>query len=246
MSLHSRIKEARVQKGLTQAQLGEQIGMAKTTVTGWEKDREPTAAQIGALADILEIDVGFLLQDEVKKRHETHATPYEMDHLVKKYRLLDDYGKEAVDNILDIEHRRCTAQGFEDLTERPRMVEKLVYVNPAAAGTPLYAESDFERMEFPESEVPQGADFGIRISGHSMEPTIPNGEIVWVYKTADIQTGKIGIFMLDSGAACKRLAESPDGKIYLESDNPDKGQYPPIAIGEFQDLRPVGQVLGYK
>ena len=108
MSLHSRIKEARVQKGLTQAQLGEKIGMAKTTVTGWEKDREPTAAQIGALADILEVDVNFLLQDEIKKQKELRATPHEMEHLVKKYRSLDPYGKEAVDGILDVEYRRCT------------------------------------------------------------------------------------------------------------------------------------------
>lgn len=33
----------------------------------------------------------------------------EAEH-IKKYRLLDPYGKEAVDSILNIEHRRCTAK----------------------------------------------------------------------------------------------------------------------------------------
>ncbi|MGI6634455.1 MAG: S24 family peptidase [Christensenellales bacterium] len=53
-------------------------------------------------------------------------------------------------------------------------VSMIVYNFPAAAGIPLYAEDDsYERLEFPASSVSAGADFGIRISGDSMEPTIP-------------------------------------------------------------------------
>jgi len=107
MSLHNRIKEARKNKGITQTELGDKIGVAKTTVAGYEKNREPTAAQLGAIADILDVDVEFLLQDEIRIRHETRATPQEMETLVKKYRTLDPYGKEAVDGVLDVEYRRC-------------------------------------------------------------------------------------------------------------------------------------------
>jgi transcriptional regulator with XRE-family HTH domain len=86
MSLHDRIKEARKSKGITQTELGDLIGVAKTTVAGYEKSREPTAAQLGAIADILDVDVTFLLQDEIKQRHDLRATPQEMETLVKKYR----------------------------------------------------------------------------------------------------------------------------------------------------------------
>lgn len=68
MSLHSRIREARNNKGITQIELAESLGVAKTTVAGWEKNREPTAAQIGAIADVLDSSVSFLLQDEVSAR----------------------------------------------------------------------------------------------------------------------------------------------------------------------------------
>ena len=37
MSLNDRIKEARLSKNLTQEQLAALIGVAKTTVTGYEK-----------------------------------------------------------------------------------------------------------------------------------------------------------------------------------------------------------------
>ena len=108
MSLHSRIKEARNRKGLTQTELGSLIGVAKTTIAGYERQYEPSAAQLGAIADALDVDVTFLLQDEIRQRKELRATQYEMEHLVKKYRSLDPYGKEAVDGVLDVEYRRCT------------------------------------------------------------------------------------------------------------------------------------------
>ena len=84
MSINDRIKEARKNKGITQEQLGELIGVAKTTITGYEKNREPSAAKVGEIADALDVDVNFLFQDEVKKLHENRATPLEMEHLVKK------------------------------------------------------------------------------------------------------------------------------------------------------------------
>lgn len=239
MSLHDRIKEARKSKGLTQTELGEIIGVAKTTIAGYEKLYEPSVGQLGAIADALDVDVDFLLQDEIKHRRDIRATPEEMKTLVKKYRLLDKHGKEAVDAILDVEHRRCTEQAQAKPEER--MVQKLVYINPAAAGMPLYAESDFEWMSFPESEVPSGADFGIRISGRSMEPTVADGSIVWVHKTIDLESGTVGVFMLNDSAVCKRYFKNSDGTFRLESDNP---KFDPVPVTEFDHVVPVGKVIG--
>ena len=109
MSLHDRIKEARIRKGLTQEQLGELIGVAKTTITGYEKNREPTAAKVGEIADALDVDANFLFQDEVKILHANHASLIEME-IIKRYRDLDDHGKEMVDMVLDKEHARVTAK----------------------------------------------------------------------------------------------------------------------------------------
>ena len=39
MSLGSRIKQARIDRGLTQAQLGKIVGKAESTVRTWELDR---------------------------------------------------------------------------------------------------------------------------------------------------------------------------------------------------------------
>lgn len=106
MSLHDRIKEARKNKGLTQEQLGALIGVAKTTITGYEKNREPTAAKIGEIAEALGVDANFLYQDEIKELYKHKATPDEFEKIIKKYRALDPHGREMVDFTLEKEYER--------------------------------------------------------------------------------------------------------------------------------------------
>lgn len=178
-----------------------------------------------------------------------------LDELVKKYRLLDPYGKEAVDGVLDVESRRCEEERQKqiailreqweqmDAAEEiaPDASEMLVYINPAAAGTPLYAESDFERLTFPTDKVPRGADFGIRISGRSMEPTVMDGSIAWVRKRQEIPNEAVGIFMLNDAAVCKRFFKKDNGSVQLKSDNPD---FPDVPVTEFDNFVLVGEVIG--
>lgn len=252
MAFIDRLKDARKNAGMTQEKLAQKIGVAKSTYTGYEKgNSEPNMYVLSKIMEALNVDANYLYQDEVKAMHDTRATPHEMEHLVKKYRLLDPYGKEAVDGVLDVEWRRCESVRATALQESrrqaeaamelmPEVVEMLVYVNPAAAGTPLYAESDFERLEFPADEVPRGADFGIRISGRSMEPTVMDGAIAWVRKRLDFLDGTVGVFMLNDSAVCKRFFKSGDSVI-LESDNPEFG---PVPVTEFDTFVPVGEVIG--
>lgn len=200
---------------------------------------------------------------DIEKNGTTYDEPPEekrkLDELVKKYRLLDPYGKEAVDCVLDVESRRCEAARKEQLEQAaealrkkreqseaaeeiaPDASEMLVYINPAAAGTTLYAESDFERLTFPADKVPRGADFGIRISGRSMEPTVMDGSIAWVRKRQEIPNEAVGIFMLNDAAVCKRFFKKDNGSVQLKSDNPD---FPDVPVTEFDNFVLVGEVIG--
>ncbi len=149
MSINDRIKEARKNKGITQEQLGELIGVAKTTITGYEKNREPSAAKVGEIADALDVDVNFLFQDEVKKLHENRATPLEMEHLVKKYRDLDDHGKKMVDFTLKEEYERSIAEKKNSNNVVPMTVrESSDYeVNAAHADDYMGAPDELKQLE---------------------------------------------------------------------------------------------------
>ena len=56
-------------------------------------------------------------------------------------------------------------------------------------------EDGFEMIQFPKSAVPNGADFGVRVNGDSMEPVYHDDQIVWVEKTDTLQPGEVGVFI---------------------------------------------------
>lgn len=67
MAFCDRLKESRTKAGLTQEQLSEQLGIAKSTLSGYESgNREPTVATIARILEILNIDANYLYQDEAQ------------------------------------------------------------------------------------------------------------------------------------------------------------------------------------
>jgi phage repressor protein C with HTH and peptisase S24 domain len=62
-------------------------------------------------------------------------------------------------------------------------------------------------VSFPESTIPQNAEFGIRVSGDSMEPVYQDGQIVWVQACQSLQPGEVGIFLYDGDGYVKRYEE---------------------------------------
>lgn len=109
MSLGSRIKERREQLHLTRNELATKIGVTPSAIANYENEvSSPKIEIMYELFEALDCDANYLHQDEMAKYHRNHATPREME-LIKKYRDLDDHGKEMVDLVLDKEHARITA-----------------------------------------------------------------------------------------------------------------------------------------
>lgn len=232
MSLHDRIKEARKNRGITQSELGELIGVAKTTVAGYEKNREPTAAQLGLIADVLDVGVSFLLQDEIKRHHEYTATPDEMENIIKKYRTLDGYGKDAVQAILDLEYNRCADAALVD--ETPKVISLRLSEQSAAAGTGTYlGPEQFRTIYVKESDIARRAAYCIPVSGDSMEPVYRDGDILLV-SSEQAKIGDIGIFTLSGKGYVKKR-----GNDVLLSLN---GKYVPIPMDE--SIVCNGKVIG--
>ena len=93
-----------------------------------------------------------------------------------------------------------------------------LYRTPAAAGyaAPVFGE-DFDYIPVTE-EVPQAAEFALRISGDSMMPYIADGSVVYVNREP-LQTGDVGIFCVDGGMFCKQYDQDDGGIVHLYSLN---------------------------
>ena len=118
-----------------------------------------------------------------------------------------------------------------------------IYDLPASAGFGNYLEGDapFSVFEFEENLIPLQADFGLRISGDSMEPNIQDAAVVWVKEQIQVDNGDIGIFIHNGDAYCKKLSiDYTTRQVQLISLNT---HYAPITVYEYDTLKTVGKVL---
>lgn len=93
-------------------------------------------------------------------------------------------------------------------------------------------------VEVPEC-VPDSATFGLHVCGDSMEPSLFDGEEIWVHQQPTLENGDIGIFLLDGDAYVKEFRVTNQG-TFLVSHNP---AYKPKQITEYSETRIYGKVI---
>lgn len=113
----NRMRELRQQLGISMKEAASKIGLPYTTYVNYEKgDREPNSETLIAIADLYDTSIDYLICRDTNTLRKTAKMPLkatdmysmsEHEH-IKKYRTLDEYGKQAVDAVLKIEHKRCS------------------------------------------------------------------------------------------------------------------------------------------
>lgn len=254
MEFHVNLRNYREAAGLTQLQVAERLGITKSTYCNYESGkREPDVAKIKRIAKALGISADALLETGFENK-KTPLCSSEAMEVAKTFDKLDGHGRGAVKAILDFEHASAVAERRQSGTvKRPELkvrkrsdgfVDYRVYDQPAAAGLGNYLDDPAYHIEqYPANVVPDGADFGIRISGTSMSPDIPDGCTVFVQSRSSIEPGSIGIFLLNGEAFCKKLmVDRVRGQIRLVSINK---AYQDRIIEECDDFSTMGLVLGH-
>ena len=232
MAFKEQLKAARLAKGYTQEQLATAIGVAKSTFTGYEKgNSEPNMLTIKKLMEILEVDANYLWYDE-NDNSNSFVTSFIEQQIIKKYRLIDETGKNTVEFVLNDIYDRCV----KEPAPLYETVLKPAYQCGLSAGTGLYA---FDDVPTEQIEVPidfKDIDFVISVSGDSMEPTYRDGDKVMIKKQRDIKIGEIGAFMVNGEAYIKEL-----GNKCLIAHNK---KYAPIHFNESMRIDCIGKVIG--
>jgi len=112
MTFGERLRELRKARGYTQEQLANKIGVAKTTITGYEKNnREPNVLTITKLAQALDVSGNELICVATTDAPILARSPDEIT-LLRDYRRLTPQGKAYIRQTLDLALNAYT--GHED------------------------------------------------------------------------------------------------------------------------------------
>lgn len=102
------LKNARDTANMKQSEVADLIGCTAANISSWERAKSKIDIEsLASICNIYKIDFSTLISQVTNSKRSKGLSTKEKEH-IKKYRTLDEYGKEAVDSILDIEHKRCT------------------------------------------------------------------------------------------------------------------------------------------
>lgn len=218
----------RKELGINQAELAEALCLRGFSITNqavskWEKGATlPNARQFLALCEVLEID-------DIKGEFSSGREGIFAGLCREGRRLALDY----------VQLLRDSGRYSSYAAEPVRLRSLPLYSLAVSAGTGQFLDGeDYEMVEV-GAEVPEGANFGVRVAGDSMEPEFHDGQTIWVRQQRSLMTGEIGIFLYDGNAYLKQLVALKDS-MALHSLNPD---YADIVISPELPLRVLGKVV---
>lgn len=146
MTFGELLKQARINKGLTQRQLAELIGAKHNSISNWENNQnKPDPDMIEYLCGALEVPANYFFPSSTLDSDT--VTFRELQH-IKKYRALDEHGKELVDTILDKEYSRMKQPDKDDNEEEDQEWRKYLGTPIAARGGMIYADEEFAKATY--------------------------------------------------------------------------------------------------
>lgn len=249
MTLGDLVKEYREKHNISMDEFSKICGLSKGYISMLEnninprnnKPIAPTLPTIRKIASAMNADVDSLLkvldsdqeinldsnnpfQDYVEPSQITNdITLPEFEH-IKKYRCLDDHGQKVVDFILNEEWERSTATQQPDVRSTihntpMRLINYYYRLASAGTGQIIFDMPPTKRIEIPNIPEYRKADYAIGVNGNSMEPTFHDGDTLLIEMVDEIESGEIGIFMVDNESYVKKLGKEELISLNMECKN---------------------------
>lgn len=232
--LGERIRQLRRERGLTQAQLAAALNVTKNAVTNWESGASrPDLSLLPLLCAQLGISCDELLG---RTAPASRITKQEREHLLL-YRRLNGYDRRSVDALLASILRGYDEAWLDAHRADYRRIPEFGLSFAAGSGHPLDSEPEKSHAFLLRQAQSEKADFIVRVSGRSMEPTFQDGDRVLVERRTNLRPGEIGIFRLPDGEGLIKEYQR-DG---LHSHNP---AFPVRKPQELAGMVCLGHVLG--
>ena len=149
---------------------------------------------------------------------------------------------EALVNKGYISRRPGAARNIEIAPDYLTPERGVPIVGQVAAGTPIDAIENLEGYLDLDSIYEQGEHFALRINGDSMiEAGFWDGDYAIVRQQPSVESGEIGVAIIDGQATVKRFRWLDGGGLVLV---PENEKYQPFSVDPECDFRVGGKVVG--
>lgn len=207
MDIYERIDMLLNERGLTKRQMCLEAGIPYNSyITSYRRRSDKMMFDtLKAISNFFNVTIEFLLNtDDVTST--IIGEDIDIEHFSTYQKLNIDGKKKVTQYAKDIQpsYPRKTIIEKNNTYNNDEAVRMLpLYDYPASAGRGIFVgQGEYELAEVPD-EAPASTSFGIRISGESMEPEIPDGSIVWVRQQSDVYEGQICIVVINDEGYCK-------------------------------------------
>lgn len=143
------------------------------------------------------------------------------------------------EDIMDIKKPEPIESGIETLP-----VKKIPVVSKISAGLPIYSEENLiDYIYFATKNLnADKEEFGLIVSGDSMDKLFQDGDIVVVEKDSIVENGQLGVVQVNGyNATVKRIRYNGDQIILIPESN-NSSHYPQV-YDKDDEVKIVGRVV---
>ena len=217
------LKEKRLEKNMTLEQVGNLIGVGKSTVRKWENGMIENMGRdkiilLSRALNISPLDILEMNTDDGKEDIKDIYLRLNKDNQAIVY----DFAKSKLDEQNTIS---------DNVVPLPTTLNLDAVVS---AGTGEWQDGTLkEEVEY-DGQIPPH-DYVVRVNGDSMQPLFEDNQILFVRKTSDVRDGQIIVCTLNNETYVKKIMGNR-----LVSLNK---KYDDIQINEYDDFSVVGVVV---
>ena len=217
------LKEKRLEKNMTLEQVGNLIGVGKSTVRKWENGMIENMGRdkiilLSRALNISPLDILEMNTDDGKEDIKDIYLRLNKDNQAIVY----DFAKSKLDEQNSIS---------DNVVPFPTTLNLDAVVS---AGTGEWQDDNFkEEIEY-DGQIPPH-DYVVRVNGDSMLPLFEDNQILFVRKTSDVRDGQIIVCMLNNETYVKKIM----GNRLISLNK----KYKDILINEYDDFKVVGVVV---
>ena len=200
LTLGDVIKGRRKEAGLSQQELADKVGVARNTVTYWEKGRsKPAPSFVPKLCDVLGITTGdmFGMVDE---------SDSEEQKILELYQKLSLSGRRVLTTLAEKLYEEETLALDAKLSEEFGLFGMSSTKAAAGAGTEYSTIMDGYQF-LRRTEANAKADWVVEVTGDSMIPAYLDGDFVYVQETENVFPGDVVVVNTSDGLVIKRLTQ---------------------------------------